>query len=86
MKDNLDFNSKVSLFSNEKLCEIIVSFRYIGLMKDESILCMVELAKRRENGDNFNFEKYIEEQFEQLPKIKYDIHAIPDLSKLKDIL
>ncbi len=42
-------------FSNEKLCEMIVCDRYLGLGQKIDIMCMEELARRRIAGDTFNF-------------------------------
>ncbi len=67
--------------SDDKLCEIIVTFRYLGVMKDESLLAMEELYKRRLNGSQFKYEQTIDELLSQLPKIDIDINKL--LKKFK---
>jgi hypothetical protein len=50
------------------LAGYIVTYRLLGLYKELSIKCMEELLNRRMNGDNFNFEEYIEDQLKNSPK------------------
>jgi len=55
--------------TSESLAAIIISNRVLGLYQEESKSCMSELLRRREDdGDTFEFEKYIEEKI----KIIYD--------------
>lgn len=63
-------------YSSVKLCEIIISDRYLGINPDLALACMEELGKRREKGEVFDFEGYIEKEFSDLPKLDL---AIPDL-------
>lgn len=63
-------------FSSHKLCEMIVCERYFNFNLDVSIYCMEELAKRRENGDVFDFENYIDNAYQELPQLNLNI---PDL-------
>ena len=69
----------VEKFTSQRLCDIIVCYRYLGLHKSLSILCMEELGKRRVNGDNFIFEKYIEEAMKDMPVLNL---GIPDLGDI----
>jgi hypothetical protein len=71
-----EFSANVGSFTNERLCEVIVVYRYLGIMQDESIACMEELAKRRLNGDVFEFEANIDEKLNTLPKFKLDMKKI----------
>ena len=75
-KDLTDFRVKLGTVVATKLCEIIVANRYLGIMKEEAVLCMQELARRRGLGDDFEFEKHIQEQQVKLPKIKQDMNKI----------
>ncbi len=68
-EENINFENLAKQMSNEKLCEIIVTNRYLGLLKEQSIISMKELANRRANGNNFNYEDFIESEFKKLPKI-----------------
>lgn len=76
MIDIQDFISNLKKYSNNKLCEIVVANRYLGIMRDEAIACMNELAQRRNNGDNFEYEKHIDELMSTLPKINLDLNKI----------
>src|SRR5512135_1557484 len=79
----LDFDKireNLPTYSNEKLCEMIVTDRYLGFGKKLDTMCMEELAKRRIAGDTFNFEKYIEDAQKDLPIL--DFSAVPDLRKI----
>lgn len=71
-----DFKVNLPQMSQEKLCEIIVCFRYLGFMQEESILAMEELARRRGAGEVFNFEAKIEELTKDLPSINIDINKM----------
>jgi hypothetical protein len=64
-------------YSSEKLCEMIVTDRYLGFGQKFDTMCMEELAKRRIAGDTFNFEKYIEESQKDLPALEFG--SLPDI-------
>lgn len=72
-----EMSARVPTFSQEKLCEIVVCERYFGCYKDLALQCMEELARRRINGEQFDFENYIEKSFNELPKLEF---AVPDIS------
>jgi len=59
------------------LCDVIITFRYLGVFKARAIACMKELAQRRANGDTFEFEEYIQTQMKTMPNINA---AIPKYS------
>lgn len=71
-----DFKKNIPAMSNDKLCEIIVCFRYLGLMENESVLAMEELAGRRTNGEIFEYEKRIDDLAVDLPSINLDIQKM----------
>jgi hypothetical protein len=49
--------------TSESLAAIVISNRVLGLYSDEAKACMSELLRRREDeGDAFEFEKYISDQ------------------------
>lgn len=66
-------------YSSEKLCEMLVCDRYLGMGKNISIICMEELAKRRMAGDAFNFESHITEIQKELPVLDF---TIPDIQEV----
>jgi hypothetical protein len=71
-----EFKENIPQMSQDKLCEIVVCFRYLGLMQEDAVLAMEELAARRANGDQFNFEDRIVELTKDLPMINIDINKM----------
>ena len=74
-----DIKIKIPSFKSEKLCQMIVSSRYIGFGKELEKECMLELAKRRSNGEIFEFEKNIQDNLNSLPKLSFNF---PDLREV----
>ena len=68
--------SRIPSYTSEKLCEMIVCERYIGFYPEVAVLCMEELAMRRDAGDQFDFETYIDNAYQSLPKLDF---TVPDL-------
>ena len=66
----------VENFSSPKLCSIIVANRYLNTNRQLAILAMQELAKRRDNGDLFDFEKEINDQLKDLPQINFNLNDL----------
>lgn len=80
--DNLESVDIVKLipeFSSEKLCDIIICNRYLGVYKDLAVSCMIELSNRRSNGNDFDFESYIDNNYKELPKLDF---TIPNFSNV----
>ena len=63
-------------YTNEKLCEMIVCDRYFGFEQKIANICMEELSNRRLAGDTFEFEKYIDKVYNELPVLNF---AMPDI-------
>lgn len=82
MNDIDEFKKTLQIISNNKLCEIIVANRYLGIMKDEAIASMEELARRRTNGDDFKYESHIDQLLESLPKFNLDIANVIKLPRI----
>ena len=84
-----EFTKNLTQFSIKKICEIIVVDRYLGSLNQEAILCMEELAKRREAGDTFDYESFIDLELKKLPMFKINLiqkmNIGYDLSVLKGI-
>lgn len=55
--------------SSQALAAHIVAYRALGMDKDVATLCMMELATRRKNGSDFDFEKFVDEELAKIPKI-----------------
>lgn len=50
------------------LAGFIIVYRTLHIFKERNILCMQELMERRNSGDDFNFEEYIENEVNSMPK------------------
>jgi hypothetical protein len=70
-------------YSSTQLCEMVVCDRYIGFGQEVSLYCMEELAKRRINGDPFDYEEFIETSLKELPVINF---KLPNTSDIRSIL
>lgn len=75
---------EIDKYSSQKLCEIVASSRYLGALKEEAILCMQELSRRRTSGDNFDFETEIDKIKGNLPDFK-DMQFTVDLNAFKGV-
>ena len=71
--DLAQVRANVPQFSNEKLCDMIVTDRYLGLEHKVSSICMEELGKRRADGDTFEFETYIAKITKELPPLDFSL-------------
>lgn len=58
-------------YNSKKLCEMIVCNRYFSFNKEITEMCMQELSQRRINGDNFEFENFIDESMKSLPPLDF---------------
>ena len=70
--------------SSEVLASNVIAYRLIGYNKELTKLCMEELAKRRESGDTFDYESYIEEKIKStdLPEV-VNLKNLTSLVKMK---
>jgi len=79
--DSEELKAKVLASPSDALCEIIVCDRYFGGYEKLAIACMEELGKRRINGENFDFETYIDNSLKDLPVIDFKLPNISDAIK-----
>ena len=75
-KDLEEFKLNLEKTNSIKLCEIVATFRYIGIMKEQALLSMIELASRREKGEVLDYEAKITEIVAGLPKINLDLRSV----------
>lgn len=61
---------------SESLCGIVVGARALGIMQDFAKVCMAELMRRRELGEDFAFEEYIEDKVKTIPLPKSKLTEI----------
>lgn len=76
-----EVKQKIPTYTSEKLCEMIVCDRYLGGYRELGIACMEELAKRRAEGSDFNFEEHISKSMNEMPSL--NLTNIPDI---RDVL
>ena len=79
--ENKDIDN-IPSFTSEKLADIIVLNRYLGLYDDLAAEAMEELVKRREAGETFEYEAYINENLKNLPKIELKMPQFNSLYNL----
>lgn len=53
---------------SEGLASIIVAYRSLGLFKDDAKNAMAELMRRKDEGNIFDFEKFISDEIKKLPQ------------------
>lgn len=54
--------------SSESLAAIIVGYRSLGLFKDKAREAMAELARRETEGDDFEYEAWIDAKLKEIPQ------------------
>jgi hypothetical protein len=74
-----DFKKNISSFTPQKLCQIVVCYRYLNFNPDLATLCMEELGERRVHGLVFDFEEHIEKSLKELPSLNF---SMPDLGAI----
>lgn len=67
--------ANIANYTSQVLCDMIICYRYFKFKEDVALLCMEELAKRRLNGDIFEFENYIDSNIKELPVLDF---SVPD--------
>lgn len=77
--DLIQLKASLCNFDSEKLCQMIVCDRYFNYNQEVAIMCMEELSKRRQSGDEFNFELFIENSLKELPPLDF---STPDLKTI----
>lgn len=71
---------------SKALAAQVVAYRIFKLQKDFAIACMEELAKRRQLGDPFDYETFIEEEIKKIPEIpNLDLKSINNLLNIKQL-
>ncbi len=58
----------ISSAHSKILAGYVIVYRIFHVFKERSQFCMIELMNRRNNGDDFNFEEYIENEVNGMPK------------------
>lgn len=91
LEDKLRYQATIKIVgigfaSSEWLGAQVVLYRVLNMEKQVALVCMAELARRREEGDPFEFENYIEEQIKKLPVVKpLDFKQVHGLMSIQSI-
>ena len=67
---NIGKRLSIGFSTSKTLAAHIVIFKVLGIDREIAILCMKELARRREYGQDFDYETFIEEELTKIPKMK----------------
>jgi hypothetical protein len=84
----MDLEEKIKLIpemSVQALASHIVLYKSLGLFRDFAIKCMEELAKRKANGETFDYDSFIKEELNKIPKLKEGTGAMDAFSMIKSI-
>jgi hypothetical protein len=73
-------------YTSIQLCDIIITNRYLKIYKEKAIIAMEQLALKRQNGDNFDYESYIEDNLKTLPDLNIDIKNSYNLTEVLESL
>jgi len=63
-----DMKEKMKTAPSKVLAAHVVLYRGLKMEKELALLAMHELSKRKVAGDDFDFEAYIKEELDKLPK------------------
>jgi hypothetical protein len=83
--DEKEILAQINQYSSTKLAEMIVAHRYLGISDTICIAAMQELGARRAAGEDFDFETFIKENSQTLPKLDIKVPAM-DLGALLQML
>jgi hypothetical protein len=67
---NEEEKKKILNCTSETLAAYVVIYKALNIDKERAILCMQELVKRRKDGEDFDYESFIETEKEKLPKMR----------------
>ncbi len=71
--------------SSEVLALRVVAYRVIKFQRDEAKAAMAELAARRANGDDFQYEAFIEEKVKECTPNPADLEGKDLATLLKEL-
>lgn len=73
LQGQLDFDAKIAAVKvapSDALAAQVVLYKTLAIGKEVAIACMEELFLRKENGDLFDFEGFIEQEVKRVPKVE----------------
>lgn len=66
----MDEDESIANATPESLADIVATYRVLKINKSRAAKCMREIAKRRENGDDFDYMARIESHVKKLKGIE----------------
>ena len=60
----------IGFSTSEALAAHVVLYRALNIDRELALLCMEELSKRRKFGYDFDYESFIEDELEKIPKMR----------------
>ena len=60
----------IGFSTSKSLAAHVVIYKTLGMDEEIALLCMQELVKRRELGEDFEYETFIEEEIKKIPQMK----------------
>jgi len=82
MVENIDFKEIAPSLKSDVLAAQVVIYRALQLNKDRAIASMEELARRKKNGETFDYESYIKTELAKFPNIKNTTEDILKSSRM----
>jgi hypothetical protein len=67
-QEEIDINEYCAKADSKALAAQVVVYRLLHINKELAKSCMEELTRRSNAGDQFDYEKYIEEKLASMPK------------------
>jgi hypothetical protein len=76
MVDENEIIANIEKYDDHKLADMVITYRYFGLYENIAKAAMQELALRRNVGNTFEYEKYITDNLNGLPKLDFDVKSM----------
>ncbi|KKN67662.1 hypothetical protein LCGC14_0459210 [marine sediment metagenome] len=70
MNDKEMTSRMIGSCTSEMLATYVIIYKTLNMDKEMALLSMKELAIRREQGDDFDYETFIEEEIKKIPKMR----------------
>lgn len=72
--------------SSEALAAHVILYKSLGLNKKIAIICMLELARRRLLGEEFDYENFIDTELKKIPTVQpLNINAFRGLLNVQQL-
>ena len=65
-----DAIKRISESDSKFLASQVIIYKSLGMNREFALACMQELARRKLAGDDFDYQSFISEELDKLPKIQ----------------